>query len=118
MLTKMEREMNTLRAENEVLRKGQESQEPQAKARAEKKKNSTPAVQHETKAQRLFQGQNAPKKQRKIQLLEQWVEDGVTKTTLLSSNEAVIEVGKTMDPPSEYVCRRFHCLNGVAQEYA
>jgi hypothetical protein len=120
-LFQSEQENTRLRAENDVLRKGQESHEPQAKTRAEKKKN-TPALQNETKAQRLFQGQNAPKKQRKIQVLEQWVEveveEGVTKTTLLPSNEELIEVGKTMDPPPEYVYRRFHFLNGVPQEYA
>jgi hypothetical protein len=116
-LAKAEREIARLQAK---LGKQDESQEPQGKARTEKKKAA--AVQHETKAQRLFHGQNAPKKLRKIQVLEQWVEvdveDGMTKTTLLPSNEELIEVGKTMDPPPEYVYRRFHFLNGVPQEYA
>lgn len=114
--------MAKLQAENEALRKERESLEPQAKGRPEKKKKNTPAVPHGTKAQQLFQGQNAPKKQRKIQALEQWVEieveDGVTKTTLLPSNEELIELGKTMDPPPEYVYRRFHFQNGVPEEYA
>ena len=117
MMSKKDQELAKLRSK---LEKQDESQEPQAKARSEKK--SAAAAQHETKAQRLFQGQNAPKKQRKIQVLEQWVEveveDGVTKTTLLPSNEELIEVGKTMDPPPEYVYRRFHFQNGVPEEYA
>ena len=116
IVAKQEREIARLQAK---LEKQGESQPPQAKARSEKK--NAPAVQHETKAQRLFQGQNAPKKQRKIQVLEQWVEveveEGVAKTTLLPSNEELIEVGKTMDPPPEYVYRRFHFQNGVPEEY-
>jgi len=116
LLVKQEREITKLHSQ---LEKQGVSQEPPAKARAAKK--SAAAGQNETKAQRLFQGQNAPKKQRKIQVLEQWVEveveNGVTKTTLLPSNEELIEVGKTMDPPPEYVYRRFHFLNGVPEEY-
>ena len=69
IMSKKDQEIARLQAK---LEKQGESQEPQAKARPEKK--NAPAVQKETKAQRLFQGQNAPKKQRKIQVLKQWVE--------------------------------------------
>ena len=53
-LFQSEQENTKLRAENDVLRKEQESP-PQAKARSAKKNGS--AGQNETKAQRLFQGQ-------------------------------------------------------------
>ena len=71
--------------------------------------------------QRVFCGQNSKEKQRKIHVLEQWVEvaqeDGRTVTTLLPSNEELMKRGKEMDPPPEYVYRRFHFLGSIPEEY-
>ena len=74
-----------------------------------------------TRSQTLFQGQNNPKKKRKIQLLEQWVEvtieDGQTVTRLFPSNKNLIEHGKTLLPPPELVYRRLNFPHGVPPEY-
>jgi hypothetical protein len=74
-----------------------------------------------TRAEATFQGQNAPKKQRKVAVLEQWaqvtVEDGKTTTKLFPSNEKLIEEGKTMEPPPELVYRRLEFVGGVPPEY-
>ncbi len=70
----------------------------------------------------LFQGQNHPKKRRKIPLLEQWVEvtiqeNGETLTRLFPSNKNLIERGKAMLPPPELVYRRLNFPHGVPPEY-
>jgi hypothetical protein len=74
-----------------------------------------------TKAQTLFQGQNHPKKQRRLVILDQWFEieseDGRTITTAYPSNEKLIEEGKGMLPPPELVYRRLNFPNGVPPEY-
>lgn len=74
-----------------------------------------------SRAQLLFQGQNSPKKLRKINILDQWVEitiqDGATLTSLTPSNQKLIEKGQTMDPPPELVYRRLNFLHGVPGEY-
>jgi hypothetical protein len=69
----------------------------------------------------IFQGQNAKKNQRKISILDQWVEirieDGITTTTLFPSNQDLLERGKEMDPPPDLVYRRLHFPDGVPSEY-
>ncbi len=76
---------------------------------------------NKTRAQMLFQGQNSPKKLRRIPVLEQWVEitvrDGITSTSLTPSNEKLIERGQTMYPPPELVYRRLHFPHGIPAEY-
>ncbi len=76
---------------------------------------------HKTRAELLFQGQNSPKKLRKIPFLDQWVEikvkDGVTVTELTPSNEKLIQRGQTMFPPPEMVYRRLNFPNGIPEEY-
>jgi hypothetical protein len=71
--------------------------------------------------QGFFHGQKAKKKQRKVEVLEQWAEvtisDGVAKTVLFPSNEKLIEHGQTMDPPPELVYRRIHFVDGVPPMY-
>lgn len=115
----MKRDLLLIKSERRIteLRSGDK---PRGKARPGKKQAAAP--KSESKAQGLFQAQNAPKKLRKVQVLEQWIEitvkDGITTTTLRPSNEELIEVGKTMDPPPEYVYRRMHFVNGVPEEYA
>jgi hypothetical protein len=90
-------------------------------ARARENKRAEKAAPAETRTERVFQGQNAPKKQRKIAVLEQWaqvtVEDGKTMTRLFPSNEKLIEEGKSMDPPPELVYRRFEFVGSVPPEY-
>ncbi len=70
---------------------------------------------------RIFCGQNAKKNQRKIHVLEQCVEvsveDGHAVTVLLPSNEELMEIGKAMDPPPDYVYRRFHFVGSIPAEY-
>jgi len=89
--------------------------------RAREKEAEQAARLPETRSERTFQGQNAPKKQRKIATLEQWaqvtVEDGKTTTKLFPSNEKLIEQGKSMDPPPELVYRRFEFVGSVPPEY-
>ncbi|MGH9584760.1 MAG: hypothetical protein ACRD4O_17705, partial [Bryobacteraceae bacterium] len=84
------------------------------------KEAAAPAPQ-KTPAGELFQSQNSPKRQRKIQILDQWVEitieNGKTVTRLFPSNEELIEEGKAMDPPPEMVYRRLNFVDGVPSEY-
>lgn len=74
-----------------------------------------------TKAQHVFRGQKHPKKQKKIPVLDQWIEieiqDGKTVTKLYPSNEELIKEGQTMAPPPEMVCRRMHFVHGIPSEY-
>ena len=70
----------------------------------------------------IFQGQNHPKKQRKIAVLDQWVEvemeEGRTVTKLYPSNAGLIEEGKKMYPPPEMVYRKINFPDGIPHEYA
>jgi hypothetical protein len=74
-----------------------------------------------TRAAQLFQGQNHPKKKRKIVRMEQWVEirivDGKTVTRLYPPNEKLIKEGQAMLPPPEFVYRRLNFPDGVPEEY-
>ncbi len=74
-----------------------------------------------SRADTLFQGQNSPKKRKKLYVLEQWVEvtieDGKTVTTLHPSNQNVIERGKKMWPRPDLVYRRMNFPHGVPPEY-
>jgi hypothetical protein len=74
-----------------------------------------------TRAGQLFQGQNHPKKRRKIVRMEQWVEvrirDGKVVTKLYPPNEKLIKEGQAMLPPPEYVYRRLNFPDGVPHEY-
>lgn len=74
-----------------------------------------------TRAQMMFQGQNSPKKKKKIHLLEQWIEvrieEGKTVTTLYPSNQILLKHGQTMWPPPDLVYRRFNFPDGVPEEY-
>ena len=75
-----------------------------------------PSVKSETpltRAQQTFQGQKSPKKRKKIQTLEQWVEievseTGKTVTTQYPSNEILIQNGQKKWPAPELVYRRMH----------
>ncbi len=92
-----------------------------AKTPGQAKGKSSAVVAEKTPAQEMFQGQNHPKKMRKIAVLDQWVEveieDGKTVTTLFPSNEKLIEAGKRMLPPPELVYRRMNFRDGVPEEY-
>jgi hypothetical protein len=72
-------------------------------------------------AKQVFQGQKHHKKQRKIVILNQWieveVENGQTVTTLYPSNEKLIEEGKAMLPPPDLVYRRLNFPGSVPREY-
>jgi hypothetical protein len=74
-----------------------------------------------TRAQGIFQGQNHHKKQRKLLVLNQWIEiemdHGQTTTKLYPSNEKLIEEGKAMLPPPDLVYRRLNFPAGVPPEY-
>ncbi len=74
-----------------------------------------------TRAQALFQGQNHPKKRKKIVRMEQWIEvrvrDGQTVTRLYPSNEELIKCGQRMLPPPEFVYRRINFPDGIPPEY-
>jgi hypothetical protein len=89
--------------------------------KALRKANAPAAVGEKTAGQLLFQGQNHPKKMRKIEVLDQWVEveieAGKTVTTLFPSNEKLIELGKARLPPPELVYRRMNFRDGVPEEY-
>jgi hypothetical protein len=106
------------RTEQLELKRCQEHEPARAAGKKQAEKAAGPA---ETRTERTFQGQNAPKKQRKIAVLEQWakvtVEDGKTTTKLFPSNEKLIEEGKSMDPPPELVYRRLEFVGGVPPEY-
>jgi hypothetical protein len=84
-------------------------------------KQNRPEKPPSTPAQQTFQGQNHAKKQRKIPILDQWVqvtvEDGQTVTRLFPPNEELIEQGQAMDPPPELVYRRLEFIGGIPPEY-
>jgi hypothetical protein len=111
---------NQLERENEELKK--RLPQPEVGPLGDiTRKNPFGAVEEKTKAQKLFQGQLHPKKQRKIPVLEQWIEvtleDGNTVTRLFPSNELLIKRGQKMLPPPELVYRRLNFPNGVPEEY-
>jgi hypothetical protein len=74
-----------------------------------------------SRAKQVFGGPKQPKKMRKPSVLEQWVEvevqDGVTVTKLYPSNEGLIEAGRALDAPPDWVYRRLHFPRGVPEEY-
>lgn len=82
---------------------------------------TSPETAVQSRAKTLFQGQNHPKKMRKVAVLDQWIEveiqDGKTVTKLYPTNEGLIQEGQRMDPPPELVYRRLHFPNGIPEEY-
>jgi hypothetical protein len=90
---------------------------------SEQARNMDPKLKPDpkTKAQSIFLGQNHPKKQRKLVILNQWfeieVENGRTVTKAYPSNEKLIEEGKAMFPPPDLVYRRLNFPDGVPPEY-
>jgi hypothetical protein len=91
---------------------------PNATKRSEAKKVDGPI---ESRGKALFKGQNAPKKMRKLAVLDQWIEveiqDGKTVTKLYPSNAGLIKEGQAMDPPPDLVYRRLNFPHGVPEEY-
>jgi hypothetical protein len=81
----------------------------------------TKIEQPKTPAQQMFRGQNHPKKQKKVPILDQWIEieivEGKTVTTLYPPNEQLIKEGQAMLPPPEMVYRRLHFVGPVPHEY-
>jgi len=113
-----------LREETQRRREQEREQEREKKTEKQPKQESkkeAPMEKPKTRGEETFQGQNNPKKMRKIALLEQWVEvaieDGKTITKLYPSNEKLIEQGKTMLPPPELVYRRMFFADGIPPEY-
>lgn len=117
------------KAEDELVKERQARQELEALPAVKeiRKERNRTAKRERVEAQkspagRLFQGQLHPKKQRKIPVLDQWieitVEDGKTVTRLYPSNEDTIKRGQKMLPPPEMVYRRLSFANGVPEEYA
>ncbi len=74
-----------------------------------------------TRAGQLFQGQNHPKKRKKIVRMEQWIEvrirDGQAVSKLYPPNDTLIKEGQKMLPPPEFVYRRINFPDGVPHEY-
>lgn len=111
---------NRLQEADRSLRHQQRAAEIEACRHREipKTPKQTRPEEPKTPAQQTFQGQ---KKQRKIPLLEQWVqvtvEDGQTVTHLFPPNEKLIEQGQAMDPPPELVYRRLEFVGGIPPEY-
>lgn len=109
---RMDKTLRDLRRELDLARAEHPVPKTQPKTKADEPK---------TAAQQLFQGQNHPKKRKKITVLDQWVEveivDGKTITTLYPSNEELIKYGQEMLPPPEMIYRRFHFVDGVPPEY-
>ncbi len=92
-----------------------------ASKKTRKPSKSKTQQEAKTKAQSIFQGQNHQKKQRKLTILNQWIEvevvNGNTVTNLYPPNEKLIEEGKAMLPPPDLVYRRFNFSSGVPIEY-
>lgn len=86
-------------------------------------KTNPAKTSNETKgpAQNLFQGQDHPKKSRKLVILNQWIEieieDGRTVTKLYPSNEQLIKEGKAMLPAPDLIYRRLNFPTCVPPEY-
>ncbi len=103
-------------AELEAQRQASKKEKAQTKAEAAK-----PAEAPKTRGAEMFQGQNHPKKMRKIVTMEQWaeitVEDGKTVTQVIPSNAQLIEEGKAMLPPPDLVYRRMNFVDGIPPEY-
>ena len=111
-----------LEKENQQLREELERRPPAPPdhtpvKQGEKARADTP----KTIAQQTFRGQNHPKKQKKVPILDQWVEievvNGKTVTTLYPPNAQLIKEGQGMLPPPEMVCRRLHFVGPVPPEY-
>lgn len=86
-----------------------------------KPRESSKATASKTAVQRVFRGQNHPKKQKKVPALDQWVEvetvGGKTVTTLYPPNAQLMKEGHAMLPPPEMVYRRLHFVGPVPPEY-
>jgi hypothetical protein len=89
--------------------------------KADPKKDAKTPPAPQSRAQQLFSGQNNTRKRKKIVRLEQWVEvrtvDGKTETQLYPSNAKLIERGKSMLPPPDFVYRRLNFPDGIPPEY-
>ena len=114
-----DKDRSAMKLENEKLKLWKAAHEVKAEQTAPKAKSEVPI----TPAQKLFQGQKSPKKRKKIQTLEQWVEievspTGRTVTTQHPSNEILIQDGQKKWPAPEMVYRRMHFVHGVPHEYA
>jgi hypothetical protein len=109
-----------LRDMNKDLQAKQAELDKRPPAATQSRENAK-AVAPLTKAQQLFRGQKHPKKNKKIPVLDQWIEieiqDGKTVTKLYPSNEELIKAGQAMLPPPEMVYRRLHFVHGVPSEY-
>ena len=85
------------------------------------KRKTGKAKQAKEQAESPFEGQNAAKKQRKLVILNQWIEidseNGRTTTILYPSNEQLIKEGKAMAPPPDLVYRRLNFPSCVPFEY-
>jgi hypothetical protein len=89
----------------------------------ENERKADEAARAEHPAQELFRGQDYLQKGNPVAYLEQAVEvrvvDGATLTTQTPSNEELIEQGKTMMPPPQFVGRVIEFVGGlVPAEYA
>ncbi len=107
--------LEAAKLEAQAARETRRAEEKAVKAKAK------PPEPEQTRGESLFQGQDHPKKRRKIAILDQWVEveieDGKTVTTLFPSNEKLIQAGKKMLPPPELIYRRMNFRDGVPPEY-
>lgn len=105
------------KAEKELETRPPAPVEPRPVKQGEKAKTDAP----KTRAQQIFRGQSHPKKQKKIPILDQWIEieteDGKTVTTLYPPNKQLIKEGQAMLPPPEMVYRRLHFVGPVPPEY-
>lgn len=104
------------------MRKGRQKKHTQSTVEAVAKQELAAAKDKPRMDSKIvFQGQNHPKKMRKLVVLEQWVEiqveNGKTVTRLYPSNEKLIEQGQSMLPPPELVYRRLNFVHGVPEEY-
>ncbi len=113
----LQTEIGKLKLRNQALELRAEKKEPAAKVAVVAKAEEAP----KSRGQETFQGQNNPKKLRKIVLMEQWAEitvvEGKTLTQVMPSNAVLIEEGKAMLPPPDLVYRRMNFVDGVPSEY-
>jgi hypothetical protein len=117
-----EKHSKQLEKENQQLREELEKRPPAPAERTPVKQGEKGKVDApKTLAQQMFRGQNHPKKQKKVPILDQWIEietvDGKTVTALYPPNEQLIKEGKAMLPPPEMVYRRLHFVGAVPPEY-
>ncbi len=116
--------LKALRKDRMLVEKQLETMRTEMGGLKEEMKNLSKATEQKfpkSRAREIFQGQNSPKKMRKIPILDQWVEirirDGQTVTELYPSNRLLIERGKRMAAPPELVYRRLNFPQGVPKEY-